>query len=177
MRARRRGARRVAAPLATLPAPTPFPGFVTPCDPTLREQAPSGPEWLHEIKIDGYRAQLQVLMAIPLFPHGYDWTEQFHQIAQAAQALTSHDLQQLTASSRTNIPTVSSIMPGCAPLHDVRPRVTIFVRAHGHGLCCDLPLARAVVHIEARDNRAATATGKKILSFFRVPPSLPSRAL
>ena len=147
MRARRRGARRVAAPLATLPAPTPFPGFVTP--------------WLHEIKIDDYRAQLQVLHGqIRVYSRsGYDWTEQFHQIAQAAQALTSHDLQQLTASSRTNIPTVSSIMPGCAPLHDVRPRVTIFVRAHGHGLCCDLPLARAVVHIEARDNRAATATG------------------
>jgi len=33
-----------------------FPGFVTPCDPTLREQAPAGADWLHEIKIDGYRA-------------------------------------------------------------------------------------------------------------------------
>jgi hypothetical protein len=36
----------------------PFPGFITPCDPTLRDRPPDGPGWLHEIKIDGYRAQV-----------------------------------------------------------------------------------------------------------------------
>src|SRR5215207_3192312 len=31
------------------------PGFIEPCQPVLRDTAPSGPEWLHEIKHDGYR--------------------------------------------------------------------------------------------------------------------------
>ena len=35
----------------------PYPGFIAPCDPTLRERAPEESDWLHEIKIDGYRAQ------------------------------------------------------------------------------------------------------------------------
>lgn len=30
-------------------------GFITPCQPTLAKVAPSGPEWIHEIKHDGYR--------------------------------------------------------------------------------------------------------------------------
>ncbi len=39
-------------------------------------------------------------------------------------------------------------------------RATILVRAHGHGLCCALPVAaRAAVHIGARDDRAAATTG------------------
>jgi bifunctional non-homologous end joining protein LigD len=37
--------------------PAPFPGFVEPCHPTLREQAPPGVRWIHEIKFDGYRTQ------------------------------------------------------------------------------------------------------------------------
>jgi ATP-dependent DNA ligase len=30
-------------------------GFVEPCLPTQVDKPPSGPEWLHEIKHDGYR--------------------------------------------------------------------------------------------------------------------------
>jgi bifunctional non-homologous end joining protein LigD len=46
------------APVGALPGArrAPFPKFIAPCDPTLRERAPDGPGWLHEIKIDGYRA-------------------------------------------------------------------------------------------------------------------------
>jgi hypothetical protein len=42
----------------------PFPGFIEPCDPTLRDRASDGPGWLHEIKIDGYRAQVQEMKTI-----------------------------------------------------------------------------------------------------------------
>jgi hypothetical protein len=31
------------------------PGFILPCQPALADRPPSGPEWLHEIKFDGYR--------------------------------------------------------------------------------------------------------------------------
>jgi ATP-dependent DNA ligase len=40
--------------------PAPFPGFVEPCHPTLREEAPSGERWVHEIKFDGYRTQVHL---------------------------------------------------------------------------------------------------------------------
>jgi hypothetical protein len=47
----RRSISRFKDPMAGAKAAT-FPGFVTPCDPTLREQAPAGADWLHEIKIE-----------------------------------------------------------------------------------------------------------------------------
>jgi hypothetical protein len=31
------------------------PGFVEPCLPSRAEQPPCGPDWVHEIKHDGYR--------------------------------------------------------------------------------------------------------------------------
>ena len=31
------------------------PGFIEPCLPTLADAAPSGPQWVHEIKHDGFR--------------------------------------------------------------------------------------------------------------------------
>jgi bifunctional non-homologous end joining protein LigD len=34
--------------------PAPFPGFIEPCRPALREEAPSGRRWIHETKFDGY---------------------------------------------------------------------------------------------------------------------------
>jgi len=30
-------------------------GFIDPCIPTLAAKPPSGPDWVHEIKHDGYR--------------------------------------------------------------------------------------------------------------------------
>src|SRR5881394_917986 len=72
----------------------PFPGFIQPCDPSLRERAPDGPGWLHEIKIDGYRAQLHIQHGrITIYSRsGYDWTEQFRQIAHATERLSAHEL-------------------------------------------------------------------------------------
>ena len=38
------------------PAPVRHPaGFIEPCLPTLADTVPSGPQWVHEIKHDGYR--------------------------------------------------------------------------------------------------------------------------
>jgi bifunctional non-homologous end joining protein LigD len=48
----------VAYALASFPpAPIPFqaPGFIVPCQPALADRPPSGPDWLNEIKFDGYR--------------------------------------------------------------------------------------------------------------------------
>jgi ATP-dependent DNA ligase len=32
--------------------------FIEPCQPTIRKEPPTGPQWLHEVKLDGYRIQI-----------------------------------------------------------------------------------------------------------------------
>src|SRR4051812_40845310 len=68
-----------------------IPGFIEPCDPTLRERAPAGDDWWYEIKGDGYRAQLHLQDggAKVYSRTGLDWTEQFSSIAAAAPKLNA----------------------------------------------------------------------------------------
>jgi bifunctional non-homologous end joining protein LigD len=56
--------------------PAPSPGFIEPCRPALREEAPSGGRWIHEIKFDGYRTQAHLRSGRPVIytRAGYDWT-------------------------------------------------------------------------------------------------------
>ena len=42
---------RVSRPLRSRSKPD---GFILPCQPALADRPPSGPEWLREIKFDGY---------------------------------------------------------------------------------------------------------------------------
>jgi bifunctional non-homologous end joining protein LigD len=74
--------------------PAPFPGFIEPCHPTLREQAPPGVRWIHEIKFDGYRTQAHLHNGRPAIytRRAYDWTRRFQTIADALRALSSKDL-------------------------------------------------------------------------------------
>jgi bifunctional non-homologous end joining protein LigD len=57
---------------------------------TLVDKPPEGPEWLHEIKLDGYRliARLDEGKVALLTRQGHDWAAQFPAIAQAVAALT-----------------------------------------------------------------------------------------
>jgi bifunctional non-homologous end joining protein LigD len=40
--------------------PPEMPGFIKPQLATLKSKAPAGSQWLHEIKFDGYRAQIHL---------------------------------------------------------------------------------------------------------------------
>jgi bifunctional non-homologous end joining protein LigD len=64
-------------------------GYIEPCDPTLRERAPQGDDWVYEIKADGYRAQVHVGggRVIVYSRRGLDWTNQFSAIADAGARL------------------------------------------------------------------------------------------
>jgi bifunctional non-homologous end joining protein LigD len=55
--AARRSPARFDASVLPGAKPVPFPGFVEPCHPAPREEAPAGGRWFHEIKFDGYRTQ------------------------------------------------------------------------------------------------------------------------
>ncbi|MCK1420272.1 DNA ligase D [Bradyrhizobium sp. 182] len=68
------------------------PGYIEPCDPTLREKPPRGEDWVYEIKADGYRAQLHLQDedAKVYSRNGLDWTEQFSSIAAGAHLLKAN---------------------------------------------------------------------------------------
>lgn len=66
-----------------------FPGFVDPCVPIEREAPPSGEDWLHEIKHDGYRAQAHFHdgSAAVFTRRGNDWAARMPTIAASIRAL------------------------------------------------------------------------------------------
>jgi bifunctional non-homologous end joining protein LigD len=103
----------------------PFPGFIAPCDPTLRDRAPDGSGWLHEIKIDGYRAQVQIHHGrITVYSRsGYNWTHHFQQIAHAVKALSGHDLiidGEATVFGNTGLPDFQALRRELAKKHSDR---------------------------------------------------------
>src|SRR5215208_7240567 len=67
----------------------PYPGFIVFCDPTLRQHAPAGTEWVHETKLDGYRAQVHLHDGkVRVYSReGLNWTKQFSDVAAAAKHL------------------------------------------------------------------------------------------
>ena len=64
-------------------------GFIEPCRPTKAIRPPSGPEWVHEIKHDGFR--LLVRREGPRVRcftwGGHDWADRFPAIVEAAKRL------------------------------------------------------------------------------------------
>ena len=67
----------------------PLPAFREPQLCTLVDAVPAGGNWLHEIKYDGYRAQVSVAggKARVFTRTGLDWTDKFPLIAKAAATL------------------------------------------------------------------------------------------
>src|SRR5437660_11722525 len=68
---------------------TALPGWVGPQLTEVVQEAPAGPEWLHEIKFDGYRmhARLHRGSVRLLTRTGLDWTHKYPAIAAAVAAL------------------------------------------------------------------------------------------
>jgi len=66
-----------------------LPRFIEPQLCRLVEQPPSGAEWVHEVKFDGYRMQLRVESGEVVLRtrKGLDWTEKFAAIARSAAKL------------------------------------------------------------------------------------------
>lgn len=67
-----------------------LPPFIPPCLALLEKRPPSGDDWLHEVKFDGYRIEAHVAGGkVKLFTrNGLDWTERFGKpIAEAFAAL------------------------------------------------------------------------------------------
>ena len=78
-----------AKPMAKTKTVSRMPAFVEPQLCRLVDQPPSGANWVHEVKFDGYRMQLRVEdgKARMLTRKGLDWTGKFSAIAKAAAKL------------------------------------------------------------------------------------------
>lgn len=65
-----------------------MPEFVPPQLPTLVDRPPDGPEWLHEIKLDGYRMLCRIANGKMRFltRTAQDWTDRFRGLARARLA-------------------------------------------------------------------------------------------
>jgi ATP dependent DNA ligase domain len=76
-------------------------GFVEPCIPTLAAKPPSGPDWVHEIKHDGYRLIVRRDgKVVQLFTRrGHDWTDRYPGIAATAAKLR----RRICPATRTSI--------------------------------------------------------------------------
>jgi bifunctional non-homologous end joining protein LigD len=64
-------------------------GFIEPCLPCPADHPPSGPDWIHEIKHDGYRlmARRDPVGIRLLTRNGHDWAPRYPLIMEAVNAL------------------------------------------------------------------------------------------
>jgi len=66
-------------------------GFIEPCLPSPADKPPSSPEWVHEIKHDGYRLVARrdpVAIGVRLKTrNGHDWAPRYPLIVEAVNAL------------------------------------------------------------------------------------------
>src|SRR5438874_1876225 len=88
--ARRRTPDRRAKPSAVADRP---PAWIKPQLAMLVKEAPDGTDWLHEIKLDGYRmhARLDAGRVQILTRRGNDWTDKYPAIAKAIAGLPAQN--------------------------------------------------------------------------------------
>ena len=69
--------------------PAKRPGMIEPCIPTRASKPPAGPQWIHEIKHEGYRLIARKPDGrVRLFTRkGFDWTGRYPRISAAVAAL------------------------------------------------------------------------------------------
>jgi ATP-dependent DNA ligase len=70
-----------------------LPGWIRPQLTELVKEAPDGPDWLHEIKFDGYRmhARLDAGRVQILTRRGNDWTDKYPAIAKSIAGLPAQN--------------------------------------------------------------------------------------
>ena len=86
---RRRG--RYLGPMPPSPRSRPLADFIEPCLPRLADKPPAGPDWLHEIKHDGFRimARRDGDRVRLLSRKGHDFASRFPLAAAAVAALSA----------------------------------------------------------------------------------------
>lgn len=89
-----------------------IPAFIEPQLAKLVERVPQGSGWVHEVKLDGYRAQLHVVhgRAAIRTRNGLDWTERFAAIAADAKVLADCVIDgEIVALDSVGLPSFSAL--------------------------------------------------------------------
>jgi bifunctional non-homologous end joining protein LigD len=91
--------------------------FIPPSAPIIRREPPVGPEWIHELKHDGFRAQLHLRAGLALVfgKNGGDLTRRFRAIAAAVAALPYESVildAELVACDPDGMPNFYALMRG-----------------------------------------------------------------
>jgi bifunctional non-homologous end joining protein LigD len=97
-----------------------LPDFVSPQLATLVDEPPEGGEWLHEMKLDGYRILCRVDggKVRLLSRQGHDWTDRLPAVAEAArrlparQALLDGEAAVVLPDGRTSFQALQNLMSG-----------------------------------------------------------------
>ena len=91
----------------------PAPGFIEPCTPTLRKAPPKGGGWLHEIKYDGYRAQVHFDKRPRIYTRrGHEWADRMPVLKTAVAALPANQIVldgEIVAIDRKGMPSFPDI--------------------------------------------------------------------
>jgi bifunctional non-homologous end joining protein LigD len=130
-----------------------FPRDASPQLATLVDAPPEGPEWLHEIKLDGYRllCRIERGAARLISRNGLDWTDRFPRLARALEAL----------------PVASAILDGEAVVFDAEGRSSFQALQNALGrVRSGEPVHLALfdcLYLDGRDVRAAPLLERKQL--------------
>jgi bifunctional non-homologous end joining protein LigD len=122
-------------------------GYIPPCIPTRAAKPPVGPEWVHEIKHDGYRLQVRRDGdTVRLFTRrGYDWSTRYPAIAGTAVRLRAKSF------------TIDGEAVVCGP-----DGVAIFDALHRHGTVSEAMLyAFDLLELDGEDLRALPLRERK----------------
>ena len=134
--------------------------FIIPSAPVLKRQPPTGPQWLHEVKFDGWRAQLHKAGdEVAIFTRkGHDYTKRFPAIRDSLLALPARSAiidAEIVVCDSDGKPDFKALMEGatgdlCAWCFDL-------LELNGHGLggerssiarpCCVSLLNKADDHV------------------------------
>jgi ATP-dependent DNA ligase len=138
------------------------PAWIKPQLAALAEKVPNGPDWLHEIKFDGYRmhARLDAGRTQILTRRGNDWTEKYPAIAKSIAGLPARnayldgELCGLLPDGRTAF----NLIQNATDTREGLPVFFLFDLLHldGENLTA-LPLVDRKTRLEAPLNGAATA--------------------
>lgn len=99
--------------------PSFHPGFVSPQLAILDDAIPSGAQWVHEFKFDGYRLQAHKKKGVArLYTRGgHEWTHKFRHIAQEVQRLPAENLiidGEIVSATKTGLADFSGLQADLA---------------------------------------------------------------
>jgi hypothetical protein len=94
------------------------PAWIKPQLAKLVEKAPDGPDWLHEIKFDGYRvhARLDAGRVQILTRRGNDWTDKYQAIARSIAVLPAQNAYAPHPSQPRHFAVKMAVRVGYGPI-------------------------------------------------------------